>query len=318
MLQDAGRPSVGLSWRDVLFAGLLVAVAAAVLGASQLLIGPNTALSGYLTILFLLSVVRAASWRTRILSVAWSLSVALLGFVIGGAGLWVTLVALVVVCLLQAFVGLGEAALLTRSPVNLLAFASLNQSGAEVWHVLLGSAIGAGVILTFSAIAKSRSDKSRTSMTMRQRVSYAVATSAGALLIVVVARLTDFPYVGWVLLSFCIVVSVGADQRVTRGYLRIVGSVVGALIAVLLSMLPSPIPTVAAVVCVVLCVAYVNAGNYALFVLFLTPAVLLTTSSEHSSLMLGILRLEAVLFATAVAIVCSLAVDAVVARSVRR
>ena len=104
----------------------------------------------------------------------------------------------------------------------------------------------------------------------------------------------------------------------TRGYLRIVGSVVGALIAVLLSMLPSPIPTVAAVVCVVLCVAYVNAGNYALFVLFLTPAVLLTTSSEHSSLMLGILRLEAVLFATAVAIVCSLAVDAVVARSVRR
>lgn len=229
-----------------------------------------------------------------------------------------TLVALAVVSLLQAFITIGESTLLTRSPVNLLVFASLGQSGASLWQVLLGSTIGAGVILIFAALARARPSDPDGPVTVRQRLAYGVATSAGTLLIVVGCELTSFPYVGWVLLSFCIVLSVGADRRVSRGYVRIIGSVTGALLAVFLSALPSPLPLIAAIICVVLCVAYVNSGNYALFVLFITPAVLLTTASEHSSLVLGVLRIEAVLFATVVALLCSLVIEPILARGEKR
>lgn len=312
------RPSAALSWKDLLFAVVLVAVAAVVLGGSQFLIGPNTTISGYLTILFLLSVVRATSWHARLISVAWSLGVAILGFFIGGLGLWATLVALVVVSLVQAFVTMGESVMLTRSPVNLLAFATLGQSGAEIWQILLGATIGTAVILAFAALTNSRDVGHGASASTRQRLAYGAATSAGALIIVVGAEATGFPFVGWALLSFCVILSVGTDQRASRGYLRIAGSVTGALLAVLLSALPAPVPMIAAVVCIVLCVAYVNSGNYVLFVLFMTPAVLLTTASEHSTLVLGFLRLESVLVATVIALICSFVMDRVLARHGRR
>jgi len=304
-----------LAPRQLLFAAILVAVAAVVLGGSQFLIGPNTAASGYLTMLFLVSVVRAHSWRVRLLSAALSTVVAVLGFVVGGLGLWATLVALVIVSLLQAFVTIGEASLLTRSPVNLLAFASLSGGGAEIWQVLLGSLIGAGVILAFAALANTREHRIAPSASLAERFAYGMATAAGSLVIVAGATLIDFPYVGWVLLSFSIMLSLDPDARASRGYLRVAGSAIGALLSVFIAMLPAPTPIIGALICLVMCVAYINSGNYALFILFLTPAVLLTTSSEHPLWLLGAYRVEAVLLAAVIAFVCSAAIDLVMKRS---
>lgn len=306
------RPSPRLSLRQMLFAIVLVAIAAAILGGSQALIGPNTATAGYLTILFLLSIVRGTSWRARMLSTVWSLAVALLGFAVGGVGIWATLIALVVVSLLQGFVTLGETALLTRSPVNLLAFASLSQSGAEVWQVLLGSAIGAGVIWGFATIARERQAPPMQSTSTAERVGYGIATAVGSLLIVVGANAIGFPHVGWALLSFSIILSVGAEERASRSYLRIVGSVIGAVLALLIALLPAPVPTIAAVLCAVLCVAYVSAGNYVYFMLFLTPTILLTTASEHSIVVLGLFRLEALVFATVLALLSSFLIKTII------
>lgn len=294
-----------LSFKQLLFAAVLVAVAAVVLGGSQSLIGPNTATAGYLTILFLLSVVRAGSWRARLASTLWSLAVAVLGFTVGGIGLGVTLAALVAVSLVQGFVTFGESMFLTRSPVNLLAFASLSQGGAEIWQVILGSVIGAAVIWAFASLAKSRTTVPSSHTAFAEQAGYGIATAVGSVVIVVGADLLGFPYVSWALISFCIILSVGSDQRLSRSYLRVFGSLVGATLAILIAMLPAPIPIIAALICLVLCVAYVNAGNYSLFVLFLTPAILLTTASEHSLFVLAAYRLEALLLATIIALLCS-------------
>lgn len=298
-----------LTLKQLLFAVALVAVAAVILGASQAVIGPNTATAGYLTMLFLLSVVRAHSWKARISSTVWAVAVAVLGFAVGSLGLWVTLAALVAVSLVQGLVTFGESMFLTRSPVNLLAFATLAQGGAEIWQVLLGSAIGAGVIWGFAALAKNRAVLPDSTTALAERVGYGIATALGSVIIVVGSELIGFPHVGWALLSFCIILSVGSDQRLSRSYVRIIGSLIGAVLALLIAMLPAPIPLIAALVCLVLCVAYITAGNYSLFVLFLTPAILLTTASEHSLLILAAFRLEALVVATVVALVCSFAVQ---------
>ncbi len=312
------RTGVALRLRPVLFAVLLVAVAAAVLGLSQVLIGPNTATSGYLTLLFLLSIIRANDLRARVFSVCWSIAVALLGFAVGGAGLWITILALVMVSLVQGFISVGESMLLTRSPVNLLAFASLAQSGAEVWHVVLGSIIGGAVILVFAAIMHQRDSEVHVSVPLRARLTYGVAAALGAVVIVLICEGIGFPYVEWTLLSFTILLSVGADQRASRTVLRIVGSIAGALIAVPLAALPSPLPLIFAIVLLVLCVAYMNEGNYGMFVVCLTPAVLLTSASDQSQLMLGIFRLESVVFATVMALGCGAAAQSLITAAARR
>ena len=311
-----------VSWKltpkAILFALLLVAVAALVLGLSNTLIGPNTATAGYLTILFLLSIVRGQSWRARTIAVSWSLAVALLGFAAGSMGMLAIMVALVVVSMVQGFTMLGETAMLTRSPVNLLAFASLAQAGAEVWQVVLGSCIGAGVVLAFAALARQRATDHQSSVPTRERLAYGFATAIGSLAIVLGAKAIGFPYVGWALLSYCILLSVSADQRKNRGYLRILGSVGGAMLAVGLAWFPAPVPLIAALLCLVLCVAYINSGNYALFILFLTPAILLTTASEESLFRLGIYRLEATLAATALALASAAVIETVLRRAPSR
>ena len=303
-----------LSPKSIGFAVLLVAVAGFVLGICNALIGPNTATSGYLTILFLLSIVRGQSWRARVIAVSWSLAVALLGFFASSMGLLAVMIALVVVSLVQGFTMLGETAMLTRSPVNLLAFANLSEVGAEIWQVLLGSLIGAGVVLAFAALARQRAADHKTSVPTRERLAYGFATAIGSLVIVLGAKAIGFPYVGWALLSFCILLSVSADQRKNRGYLRILASVGGAMLAVGLAVFPAPVPTIAALVCLVLCVAYINSGNYALFILFLTPAILLTTASEESLITLGVYRLEATLAATVLALASAAIIETVLRR----
>ncbi|MBF4551281.1 FUSC family protein [Pseudoclavibacter sp. VKM Ac-2888] len=310
-----GAVRAALSAKQLLVAVALVSVAALILGASQFLIGPNTAASGYLTILFLLSIIRAGSWRARLFSVGWSLAIAALGFAVGGLGLWVTLAAVVFVCLVQAFVTVGETAFLTRSPVNLLAFAALSQSGAELWQAMLGSAIGAGVVVGFAALVKARAHAHDPGSPLVDRIAYGAVTAGGSFLIVFASELLEFPYRDWTLLSFSVILAVGADQRARRGYLRVLGSVAGVLLAMLASMLPQPIPLVLAGLFLVLCVAYVNAGEYALFVLFLTPAILLTAATELSTFALGVYRLEAVLFATLVALLGGLVMNFITRRS---
>ena len=76
---------------------------------------------------------------------------------------------------------------------------------------------------------------------------------------------------------------------------RVVGTVIGAIAATVIALTPAPIPIVVAVVATILCVAYLRQGNYTLFVAFLTPAVLLTTSADASAVALGVGRVEAVL-----------------------
>lgn len=293
----------------------LVTVAALVLGGTQFLIGPNTTVAGYLTILFLLTIVRVQSWKARLYSAAWSLAVALVGFFVGSIGIWATLVALLVVSLVQGFVTVGESALLTRSPMNVIAFASLAQGNGELWHVLLGSAIGIAVILGFSAISKpTKRDRGPEIVTARARFGYGLSTGLGSIAIVVVSDLVGFPYTGWALLSYCVMLAVGVDGAHHRALLRIIGSVCGALLSVLITTLPTPFPTIAAGICMVLCVAYITAGHYAAFILFLTPAILLTTSSEHTTVQLGLYRLEAVAVATVFALLASWLVQRYVVR----
>lgn len=310
---DAPLRGVLGSWalppKAILFAIVLVAVAATVLGACAALIGPYTATSGYLTILFLLSIVRGQSWRARGIAVAWSFAVAMLGFALGGLGMPSVLAALVVVSLVQGMTRLGETAMLTRSPVNLLAFASLSESGAQMWQLLLGSAIGAGVVLGLAALSKQREADHGAVTSARERLAYGIATAVGAVVIVWGSEALGFGYAGWALLSFCILLSASADQRVTRGSLRILGSVGGALLAVGIAMFPAPVPMLAALVSLVLCVAYINTGNYGLFMLFLTPAILLTTASEVSLARLGVFRLEATLVATGLALFGAMSIE---------
>lgn len=312
------RAAVRLEWhldrKQIALALGLVMVAVIVLGGTSLLLGSQTAIAGYLTILFLLTIVRVQSWRAKIYSSVWSLAVAMLGYVVGGFGISATLLALLLVSLIQGFVTVGEAELLTRSPMNLIAFASLSQNGGELWHVLVGSAVGIGVILAFSVVSKPTKRERTVAATGRVRLGYGLATAIGSISIVVVSELIGFPYANWALLSYCVMLAVGVEGSHHRALMRILGSILGAILAVLISWMPEPLPIAAAVVCMVLCVAYITAGHYAAFVMFLTPAVLLTTASDHTALQLGYYRLEAVAVATVFALLCNWIVQKYVIR----
>ncbi|GAA1578632.1 FUSC family protein [Leucobacter aridicollis] len=291
--------------RSLGFAVAVVAVAVLVLGASRLWIGPNTAQAGFLTMLLLLGVARVPSWTSRLVAAAWSLAVAGLGFVVGSLGLWATLAAVVAVSLVQGLLKIGEVAILTRSPVNLLAFATLSQGTAEAWHVILGALIGAGLVLGAAAFAPIRNREQPRAASLRDRLDYGIATAIGAALIVLFAELTGFDYAGWMMLSFCVILAVSFDAQFARAADRVAGSLAGVAATVAFGMLPAPIPVIAAVLCLVASVAYIQAGKYRQFVLFLTPGILLSTSSELPLWMLGVYRIEAVLIAAAFAVLCS-------------
>lgn len=294
-----------LPGKTLLLATGLVAVAALVLGACRILIGPNTTYAGYIAILLLLPVLRAPTVSSRALGSLSAIAVAALGFAAGSLGWWATLIALALVTFAQGVLAVGNAALLTRAPVNLIACAAAAHAGAELWHVLLGATIGATLMFAAAVFAPLRNRDLAPPGTTRSRLSYAAVAASGAVLIVALAELIDFPYASWALLSYCMILSVGADARATRARDRVLGSVAGAVAATLIAYLPAPFPGIIAVLCVVLCVGYMLAGNYVLYVLFLTPGILLTAASELSTPALGVYRIEAVLAASAIALACN-------------
>jgi len=135
--------------------------------------------------------------------------------------------------------------------------------------------------------------------------------AAGAVTIVGLAEWAQFPFAGWALLSLCMILTVGVDDRLTRSLHRVAGTIVGAVLATLVSFAPAHWPLVVAAVATVLCVAYLREGNYTLFIALLTPVVLLTSTTDLDPVQRGIGRIEAVLAAAVVAVVLSLLLDRV-------
>lgn len=303
------RPEISLRLSVSALRGALVLVAAVgiVVGLSAVAIGPNTAQAAYVAILFLLSPSRSRDARIRLWAAIAAVGVAVAGYLIGPLGMPAVVLGLVIVGVVQARFRLGDVSGMSRAPVNFMAFAALSETGAALWQVLLGSVIGAAFILLLARVLPPSAHEPAPS-TRRARAEYGITLILGVIVIVLGAELLDFPYVAWALLSFCMVLSVGADQRARRTLERIVGTLIGAVAATLLALAPAPVPIIAAVVATVLCVAYLRQGNYTLFVAFLTPSVLLTTGADAGALALGVGRIEAVVVAGVLAVVLTSAV----------
>ncbi len=246
-----------------------------------------------------------------------AVGVAMAGYLIGPLGMPAVVAGLVVVGIVQARFRLGDVSGMSRAPVNFMAFAALSETGAALWQVLLGSVIGAAFILLLARVLPQRAHEPEPS-TRRARVEYGITLIVGAIALVVGAELLDFPYVTWALLSFCMVLSVGANRRARRTLERIVGTLIGAVAATLVALAPAPVPIIAAVIATVLCVAYLRQGNYTLFVAFLTPSVLLTAGADASAVALGVGRIEAVMAAGLLALALTTAVAAAGAAVDRR
>lgn len=316
MAIDAPRFDLRLSRSAVTAALVLVIAVGAVLTPVALLIGPNTAQSAFVTIMLLLSPLRAAHSSTRFAAAGLAVVVALTGFLLGPLGAVALFPALIAVSLAQAFFRIGDVATMTRAPVNLLAFAGLATTGAELWQVVLGTVIGAAFTLLLARLLPP-SERPPTTGSVRDRLIDGAILAVGAVLIVGLGELLDFPFTGWALLSFAMIVTVGGDRRTARSLDRVAGTIVGALAATLVSFAPAPWPLAAAVLCGLLSVAYLRQGSYAVFVTFLTPAVLLTSTTDLAPLQLGIGRIEAVLAAAVIAMLLTTAVGSVRRREVR-
>ncbi|WP_051701480.1 FUSC family protein [Mycetocola saprophilus] len=292
-----------LTRRAILGALILVGSAAVLLAALYGFIGPHTAQAGYLAIMFLLSPSRALLPRWRAMAALWAVIVAMLGFTLGSLGTFPVLVALVGVCLVQGLFRIGDISSMTRSPVNLIVFASLSHTDVQFWQVLLGSSLGAAFMLAFATLMPTKHDSLPTPSPVRERLGYGVMLAVGSLGIVAIGEAVDFPYVSWTLLSYCMILAVGVDNRTSRARDRVVGTAIGAVFATLVSLLPAPVPILVALVCTLLCVAYILSGNYPMFVTLLTPVVLLTTSSDQPAHLVGLGRIESVAIAAVLALV---------------
>lgn len=104
----------------------------------------------------------------------------------------------------------------------------------------------------------------------------------------------------WALLSLCMILAVDVATRAGRARERIVGSTIGALLATVLAQLPTPVTTALIAVCAVLAVAYIAISDLTLFILFLTPTVLLTAGGQPSYVVAAH-QMLAVLLAAAIA-----------------
>lgn len=309
MAISAPRFDLRLGRPAIVAALALIAAIGAVLTPVALLIGPNTAQSAFVTIMLLLSPLRAAQSRTRFAAAGLAVVVALTGFLFGPIGPIAIFPALIAVSLAQAFFRLGDIATMTRAPVNLLAFAALATTGAELWQVVLGTMIGAAFTLLLARLLPP-SDLPPTTGLPRERLLDGLVLAVGAVLIVALGEALDFPFTGWALLSFAMIVTVGGDRRTARSLDRVAGTIIGTVVATVVSFADAPWPLIVAAVCGLLSVAYLRQGSYAVFVTFLTPAVLLTSTTDLDPLQLGLGRIEAVVAAAVIAITLTLAVEA--------
>ena len=302
---------LALPKQTVVYALILLLASAIVLGGTRYFIGPNTAQSGYLAILLLLSPARAMPLKWAIGAGLWMIAVAMAGFFAGTSGhFWAIIVGLAAVSMVQGLFGIGQVASMTRSPVNFIAFSALAASGAQWWHVLVGSILGIALITLMSVLFPSK-NLTTDDVELRapaplvpldRRIDSGLLVAVGAIALVLLGEFTSYPYSSWALLSYCLIVAVGFDDRFSRASQRLGGTVIGATIATLVSFAPTPWPWVAAGICMVLCIAYLRNNNYAMYVAFLTPTVLLTASTGDSTFTAGVGRIGAVALAAVLAL----------------
>lgn len=282
--------------------------------------GTQAAHAGYLTLLLLLSPARNLPLRVRALAVVWGVAVAMVGFLIGPFGLLPILGVLVIVCLVQGVFRVSETGVMMRSPVNLVAFASMASStvDTQLWQVATGALVGGALALGVGGLLGAPHSLPVERPAILHRLGTGLTLAIGSALIVLVAEIVHFPYPGWALLSLCMILAVDESRQEERAWNRVQGAVFGAVLATLASLLPDPIPSVIAVVCAVLCVAYLRVGQYMLFVTFLTPPILLATVSEHTPYWLAAERVGAVLAAVVIAFGCRWVATAITTGPSRR
>lgn len=295
-----------LSWRSVLSACALLALAVVVLWIVASIFDSEVARACYLTIMLLVSAARAQRLKTSVVTGIWAVLVAIGGFLAGGYGVWATLVGLVVLCACQGFLRVGDGVSIARSPVNFVVFAGLSNTDMTLAQASLGALIGAVFLLSLARLAHLvQEPTTQVGLPVLIRLIDSLSVACGAIAIVLLSRWLNFDYMNWALLSFCMIVAVSAEDRMGRVRERLLGTVIGAMAGTLVAFLPAPLPTLAAVVCLILCIAYQLAGKYAMFVSFLTPAVLLLSQSEVSTLARGAGRVEAVLASVVIALGCT-------------
>lgn len=287
--------------RPLLTAVVLVLVAGALLLGVRTLWGTTTALAAYFGILILIAPARRLSWGWQLAAAGWAFLVGIAGFLTAQFGLWAILVGLIVVSLAQAMFRFGQVAAVTRSPVNFVLFAAMPSAGAQLWQAALGAAIGIAVMVAAAQVLRAPHAAAVEQDDFWSRVREGLVLAAGCVILVAVGELLHFPRVTWALLALCMILAVDVGNRRTRTWGRILGTVVGAVLATAVGALPDPVAMGIAVVCAVLCVAYIRQGDYVLFIVFLTPAILLTSGGDAPPI-LAAERIVAVLAAAAVAI----------------
>lgn len=288
---------------------LLVAVLGMGLGAIFLfllldLAGAPAAQAGYLSIMLLIAPARRLDPGWRAVAGIWAVCVAALGFYTGTLGWWAVLGALVVVCLVQGLFRMGSVSAMTRAPANLVVFAGVSSSGSDAGfgQVLLGAAAAVTLVLGLGAFLSSDRQKSVEFPPLGRRLVHGLMLAGGSLVILMVSDLFQLPHASWAILSFCLILSVDSTDRNQRMKHRLAGTLAGAIAATLFSLIPAPGPTIALVFCAFLSIAYIRSGKYALFVTFLTPAVLLGTVSTQGTYLVAAERIAAILLSVLVAL----------------
>lgn len=288
-----------------------VILALLLLAPLALFVGPTAAQAAYLGALLFLGPSRHLPGTWVLGAAAWAMGISILGYLIGPLGLGPLTLALIVVSLGQGLFRLDSVAALTRSPVNLVVYAGLADSRPEVplWHVVLGTLVGVAIVLGAGRILEAHSKPIITAapapMTIRYRLRYGTMLAAGGAAILLISELVHFPYAPWALLSFCLILAVDEHDRSRLAGNRVLGTVAGVLLATAATLVPQPGPMILAVLSALACVAYLRVGKYGPFMMFLTPTIILTTSSDQPGYVLGIERIAAIAASAIIALACT-------------
>lgn len=302
MSNTAERFTFALAPKTLISAVVATGLAFAFLWVIWITLGMHVATASYLAMMLLLTPARISHPGVRVLAAGWAVVVAVSGYLVGTHGLWATVVGIAAVSIIQSFLRFGDMPAVTRSPVNFVVFAGLALTDTRLDQVALGSVIGAVFILGATALLPMNQRTPGAIIPVRTRLTDGLVLASGAVLTVVLLTWLDFHYVNWALLSFCMIVAVGAGSRTTRVRERVLGTLMGVVAGTLISLLPMPAPLILSVIFVLLCVAYQLDGNYTMFVAFVTPSVLVLSSADASTLSRGVGRIEAVLASAAIAL----------------
>lgn len=269
--------------------------------------GANTAQAGFIGVMLLIAPMGRLNMRGRIVAGAWAIAVATLGYFIVGTG-WVPYVlALSAVCLVQGVFWMGDIAAMTRAPANFVFVAGFVSHKSEVAYseILIGTAAAVVFMLCIGALMAAGKAEELKSSSLGVRLRYGLMLALGCLAIVGIAKAVYFPYASWAVLSLCLILSVDSADRSTRMKNRIFGTIGGAVLATGVSLLPAPVPQITLLICAILCIAYIRSGEYTLFVTFLTPVILLSSTSEAATHILAAERIGAIVVSVVIALICT-------------